>query len=431
MAMNQTYAMPTHYMMPYHMVSPFGGSQYTDYINPIKIEDEDIKPNQDPLTRKRKSTTVLKKKSCPKKRKLEIDLNPDTNSCKIVFDRDELLQISSDDFDNYIEKLEKTKTFSKGDKKEIVRQRRLIKNRESAKESRKRKKSHVSELEDKVNILSDINGKLQSSFNAVSQENMHLKIELDRIKNLMNNSGLIGQLQNGVSQIKRQYDDNSVGSLMFVILLSFGLFFTLGIKENSPFSLTEPSGSFKSYSERIFTKDDNFKQTGFTGDLLIDNPRIKEVFEKSTKITAEIVTPKPEVERMIFGSKNANYSFEDVEEKFLDSPSSTKSSFEKIEETSEDEDVVMSEETKGLENVLMANIQFEPNTTYLLCERVKYLTPSSGETEFNPDAPLKLSLFISSTDTADKLEDILEVSCQIRDMNQLSIRRPTTDRKQH
>jgi len=231
-----------------------------------------------------------------------------------------------------------------------------------------------------------------------------------------------------MSNVKRHYDENGIGTLMFVFLLSFGLFFALGgIKEKSPFSLNEPTETFKPFSERIFTKGDNFKPTGFNGDLLTNNPRIKEVFEKSTKIPTETISPSPQVEDVIVGSKNANYSLQDVEEKFLDNPSSTQTNYVKIEETSEDEDVVMVDvevvgQQKGFEDILMANIQFAQNTTYLMCEKVKYLTPSQ-EVEINPDAPLKLSLFIASNDLTNSPEDILEVSCQITDISQMKILR--------
>jgi len=224
--------------------------------------------------------------------------------------------------------------------------------------------------------------------------------------------------------MKRQlYDENGVGTVtMFVLLLSFGLFFAMGgIKEKSPFTLD--SDSFKPFSERIFNKEDNFKPTGFAGELFTDNPRIKEVFEKNTKVTAQTISPRPQVENIFVGTKNANYSLENVEEKFLDSPSSTGAEI-KIEETS-DEDVEMTEasEKPVLEEILMSNIKFEPNTTYLLCEKVKYLTPSSGEVEFNPDSPLKLSLFIASNENAGDYDDILEVTCQITDMSQRSLHR--------
>jgi len=72
-----------------------------------------------------------------KKRRLN---NGESDIHKITLSRDELLSFTSKQFEDYVQKLEHGKSLSGEEKKELKRQRRLIKNRESAQASRQRKK---------------------------------------------------------------------------------------------------------------------------------------------------------------------------------------------------------------------------------------------------------------------------------------------------
>ena len=434
----QNYGMDS-YMPQYHMmgsvpnISPFAGIPYEPKHYDMLSNPAHASVNlQSQPSKKRKATAPLKKKTPAKKRKTnsDVDLDPNTNNGKISFTRNELLQISSDQFDEYVEKLEKFRKLVKEDKKEIVRQRRLIKNRESAKESRRRKKSHVARLEEKVNRLTEMNNTLQSNYNTVTKENMSLKFELDRMRKTLAENGIVGSVQSGINNVFRPYEEKTVGTLMFVVLLSFGLFFALSANDNSPFSI-EDQPEFKPFSERIFTKEDNFKPTGFVAEsLTITNPRIKEVFDQNTKSATLVNHDKvsPELSPVHIGSKKANYTLERVEEKFQDIPSSSNTPEMKIEESDDVEmtdvdssDVDSSEVSENeLQQVLQSDIQFQQNTTYLLCERVKYLTSTTGEMEHDPDQPLKLSLYIAGEEGG---EEILEVTCQVTDMSHRQLSR--------
>jgi len=78
------------------------------------------------------------KKSKKRKRNAP-NLDPLSNNCNSL-SREELLHYSSVEYEQYISNLECVKPLSETDRSEIKKQRRLIKNRESAQASRQRKK---------------------------------------------------------------------------------------------------------------------------------------------------------------------------------------------------------------------------------------------------------------------------------------------------
>eukprot|EP01129_Flabellula_baltica_P012443 TRINITY_DN5625_c0_g1_i1.p1 TRINITY_DN5625_c0_g1~~TRINITY_DN5625_c0_g1_i1.p1 ORF type:complete len:474 (+),score=129.97 TRINITY_DN5625_c0_g1_i1:58-1479(+) len=335
-------------------------------------------------SKKRKAQDIPEKKMPAKKRrKIDIDMNPETNGMRVSFDRKELLQISSEDFDDYIERLANFKSITKNDKKEIIRQRRLIKNRESAKESRRRKKSHVAELEQKVNELTERNGNLQAALNSVSQENMHLRLELDKFRKMVS-----GEEQVPDSQYLTK------GVVLFVVLLSFGLFF--GISGEKKFD----DESFKPYSERIFTGKDNFKATSFdvNSEQNFVNPRIQEVYSKAIgPKEPAVLSPKVNVDETL--ESKSNYSLEE-------------NMIPKIEEEIKSEPEIKQEDVEMGDVDEVPELKFESNTTYLLCKNMKYLTPEE-DIPYDPELPLRLSLLLEEGES-DKL---LQVTCQVTDMH--------------
>eukprot|EP01129_Flabellula_baltica_P003525 TRINITY_DN13282_c0_g1_i1.p1 TRINITY_DN13282_c0_g1~~TRINITY_DN13282_c0_g1_i1.p1 ORF type:complete len:514 (+),score=151.50 TRINITY_DN13282_c0_g1_i1:35-1576(+) len=379
----------------------------SDIYHPVAVEGSGIEL----ANRKRKAEDVADEKVMPpkKKRKISVDLNPETNGCLVTFERKDLLQISSEEFDDYFERLASFKTITKSDKKEISRQRKLIKNRESAKESRQRKKSHVASLEQKVNDLTERNVNLQAALNSANQENMHLRMELDKYR----------KMAAGQKQDIQQYPPGGV--VLFVFLLSFGLFFGFGPK----FGLEE-ADSFKPFSERIFTPEDKFKPTGFdlSTQTKIVNPRIQDVFNKGVMdVDPKREIPQPDVSF----ETQTNYSAKKLQERKEQGPSA--SEIEQLQNAHlkfkheikiEPNDAKMGE--IGMINALDINkpkhqvpeLTFEENTTYLLCKQMQYLQPNK-EMEYNPDLPLRLSILMQDDDNA---EEYTQVMCQVTDMKQ-------------
>lgn len=87
----------------------------------------------------------------------------------VALSRDTLLQISSQGMERYVENLSSARSLSMDDQKELKRQKRLIKNRESAQLSRERKRAYIDQLEDRINQLVNENTGLKNENSALRQ----------------------------------------------------------------------------------------------------------------------------------------------------------------------------------------------------------------------------------------------------------------------
>jgi len=177
-----------------------------------------------------------------KKRKIEVevDLDPTSENYKVTLSRDELLTLTSKQFEAYVKQLESNKTLSYEERRELKRQRTLIKNRESAQASRQRKKSYVDEMEGKVQNLTNENSNLFDKVTNLSKENDQLKTEVVYLQNILSKSGLMDMLSNGAKKIQTLQNDffsnksqmKNTGIAFFILLFTFGLFFNIQIDSN-------------------------------------------------------------------------------------------------------------------------------------------------------------------------------------------------------
>jgi hypothetical protein len=103
----------------------------------------------------------------------------------INFSREELLHLSSDDFEEHIRQVSALRPLTASERNAIKRQRRLIKNRESAQASRQRKKHYVGDLEKKVGDLMSSNAKLKEEYSSLTAENGQLKNEVEFLSDLV------------------------------------------------------------------------------------------------------------------------------------------------------------------------------------------------------------------------------------------------------
>jgi regulator of replication initiation timing len=96
----------------------------------------------------------------------------------LKLNREELSGLSSQEFEEYVRQLTAQRELTAEELKELKRQRRLIKNRESAHASRQRKKNYVEALEAQVASLATENANLKERITSLSTENTKLKEEV-------------------------------------------------------------------------------------------------------------------------------------------------------------------------------------------------------------------------------------------------------------
>jgi hypothetical protein len=137
----------------------------------------------------------------------------------------------------------------------LKRQRRLIKNRESAQASRQRKKSYIEKLEAKVAALTTTNAQLRDQITNVQKENGSLKQEVAYLQGMLKKTPGLTQLftsginyvaglakQDAIAAREPQHAQHNApvgnnvkaaGVCLLVLLFSFGLFFPSALHNNN------------------------------------------------------------------------------------------------------------------------------------------------------------------------------------------------------
>lgn len=126
--------------------------------------------------------------------------------------RQTILTISSPDFEKFAGDLRARRTLTPAEEKELKRQRRLVRNREYAQESRNKKRSVENQLEAKLTQLESANARLQRELDSVRAENAVLKQQLASEPRTSWELGVTSQTT----------------FTLFVVLFAFGLIFSLG-----------------------------------------------------------------------------------------------------------------------------------------------------------------------------------------------------------
>jgi hypothetical protein len=98
-----------------------------------------------------------------------------TEDTSAALPRDALLQATSNALDEWQNRITAVRALTPADKRELQRQRRLVKNRESAQLSRLRKKGYIGELEAQLTKLAAENDNLKA-------QNVALREEVERLK---------------------------------------------------------------------------------------------------------------------------------------------------------------------------------------------------------------------------------------------------------
>jgi len=422
-----------------------------------QIQQQDDKKNRQ---MKRRRTGTEETSTYEKETKSAKHSNNNNNSSSFTFpSREEILEMSSKEFEGRIEQIEQVHVFSNRELQEIKVYKRLIKNRESAQASRQKKKQIVKELEQKVSELEEENFKLRRSVALTSAENMSLKNEVQVLKSrIPNTNHLIGNTHslNHVQAIpymprNPQLGPSSVrGVMLMVVLLSFGLLvgnvgfpglkhMSLGTTPTRVFEAAQ--GQYKPVSNPTLLMDmlstnspqsehlaERLSKKGRECDLNGTEPAACSLSMESVNSMDMRESDSEENENPSISSSTANNHMEEDEV----SSSSTSSQGVDNKATSKKEPSVAS--AAGQETVSApspASFDWKPNTTYLMCSTMKHILPPNHiSQQFDPGNPQNLTFFILPNDkgkgSKEDNEKVLEITCLMSSMSVLPIESMTS-----
>jgi Ni,Fe-hydrogenase III component G len=144
----------------------------------------------------------------------------------LALSREELLKLSSKGLENFAQTVTANRNLTMEEERQLKRQRRLIKNRESAQLSRLRKKIYIEELERKVNHLAAENDNLAKQVAAVNMDKKKLQDEVIYLQSIIKqNPNLVALDAKQKQQPFVAKNVKAAGVCLLVVLFSFGLLF--------------------------------------------------------------------------------------------------------------------------------------------------------------------------------------------------------------
>jgi len=146
---------------------------------------------------------------------------------EILLPRDQLLTMTSKEIEEYVSKLKSQRTLSMSEEKELKRQRRLIKNREYASQSRHRKKVFVDDLQKKMEAVQEENTSLKTQVQSLSEENQVLKRKIAAIAESVKKKSSSSEFLKKMTTIGRPTPNKTVSACLLVIMFmafTFGVF---------------------------------------------------------------------------------------------------------------------------------------------------------------------------------------------------------------
>ncbi|PRP83666.1 hypothetical protein PROFUN_03821 [Planoprotostelium fungivorum] len=183
--------------------------------------------------------TIGKKRGRPKKVPRE---NESTDISAVLLKEEELLRLDSARYEEQISLLKSKRALTFAEEECIKSQRRRIKNRESAHNSRERKRQATDDLASHIHILEEENRSLKTQLNAVTSENQTLREQLARF------TKSTGANPKAIVSRARVTKKVATATTVFVVLFCFGLFLQQG-KDNEPSLSSAPTRSLLSFEE--------------------------------------------------------------------------------------------------------------------------------------------------------------------------------------
>jgi len=332
-------------------------------VCPLPIPPVESYIKQEPL-KEPKNKTLTKSPILGKKRTRKTQ-NPNSKSAKLDFQN-----MNSKSLEEYQHHLESGRALTIEEERQLKKQRRLIKNRESAQLSRQRKKMYVSELETKVKNMNSENSQLRDQVARLNNQVMDLENQVAQFKATLN------------SITPAQHPKAALGLCMVVFLLSVGLFFP---QNSSPVSPMEFSQHPSVYTGRVLQEiQPKAESEQLEAEVsLLDKRQLKEyVPEESSAKRPRLEVP----------DKGGNRLSSDQEDKT--------SSYG-----------LMLVDPKAHPSLEQSEQEIRPETSVIYCSEVQTLSVSPNND--NLTVLLPASAFNGTIPLDESENALLEVSCQI------------------
>jgi len=386
----------------------------------------------------------------------------DEEEVRVSLSQLDLLHLSSSEYENLVRGISSSRDLSSNEKQQLTRQRRLIKNRESAQASRQRKNSYIEDLDRKVNELVNENAHLKENVSTLTSDKNRLEVLLvqqtmgDKKDGINLGTDMLGiqflSNKNGVCFTKPNQNNKTTVIVLMIILFSFGLLFHQAASLNSSPHLKSNRNldvDAGVIPKKIQKRDRPPNQPpGLEDTLDLARPHIQVPVQALSKrrIRAERVdeketaigTGKSKKEKILKTSKRVvEHEKPEPSSKVTKhkrgEPSSSPSPPKTSSQLSQNTDLTQ------IGTILRPEIQnWKKNTTYLLCANVSEIIPPASVAPDDPYAPLMVSFLIppdsfnttcvkensGSADAAKKIStEVLEVTCQVVDVCSIPLKR--------
>lgn len=340
----------------------------------------------------------------------------DADVSQVLLNDRELLEFSSQDYEDKLTDLKRA--FSPAEQKKSQDIRRKIKNRESARNSREKKKKVMETLEVQVNQLQREKEQMREQINALQKANKSLTEQVASLTT--ENQQLKGQ---SVNELRSLVNKTSVspanakkaGTALLVLLFSFGLLFNINRTSMMGGSINDfvqamQNGNQVTYRggrtlQSLAEEPEQITSSVNSGMVLADPPRgqLRRNFrEDSQRIT--ILDEVPQIEVPKIQETHADGTFTEFS----------------------NDSRTFNETTMKYENVFDDVIKYRPNTAYFACGHLTQLTPPQSE-PFDQDSAYYISFIVPSNGLSngqlplisneDTDNALVEIHCRVVDVH--------------
>eukprot|EP01133_Synstelium_polycarpum_P002643 gene2643-3048_t len=206
-----------------------------------------------------------------------------------VLSKDQVLKLSSKEIEEYVGRLKLNHVLTPAEEKELKKQRRLIKNREYASQSRSRRKVYVENIEQKLQKNNQETTSIKQQLTNMKEENKILKKQLFTLTQTLKSNPSIAEAFGKIFSPLGSADSKKAAATisLFVFFSLFTLTFLFPIQPN--FSIISSTGT-RQFGPRNLLWDNNNQQPDsfFEQTKILKDQIILETKEFIEKMLAEL-----------------------------------------------------------------------------------------------------------------------------------------------